>query len=354
MAELEIKPTAAMRLRVAGVIAAGLAGIAILSFLLAGGGSELFTRKTTLTTYMPDATGLTTDSVVRLNGIQIGKVGKVEISESLDPQRAVRVSMRVLARYLKSVPNDSLTDISEDTLVGDQFVDIQEGKSRIAIGEDGVLQSEPLKKAIDRADLMATVQRNLTQVDELLADISSGETKTGKFVLGSAEYDGIVSRIGDFDRTMRAVITPRSALGQAFYSLAGYDYIRDRVLRVDQTLASIQAGEGAAGRLFASDEQYNALVAQLRDLRSTLADANAGRGRFAGLTHDDESYRRISRMLASTNALLASLNGGEGRFGELLANPQLYESLNGSLRGIEALLRDLREHPRKYLRIKIF
>ena len=150
---------------------------------------------------------------------------------------------------------------------------------------------------------MATLQRNLTQVDELLVQISSGDTKIGQFVLGSAYYDSIVSRIGDFDRNMHTFITPRGPVGQALYSLTAYDYIRDQMLRVDNTLSSIQAGNGAAGRLFASDEQYDALVARLSELRSTLADANAGKGRFAGLLHDEEDYRRISQMSASAPML---------------------------------------------------
>jgi phospholipid/cholesterol/gamma-HCH transport system substrate-binding protein len=59
-------------------------------------------------------------------------------------------------------------------------------------------------------------------------------------------------------------------------------------------------------------------------------------------------------MAADADALLARFNAGEGTAGRLLSNAQLYESLNGSLRSMEQLLRDLRENPRKYLRVKPF
>jgi phospholipid/cholesterol/gamma-HCH transport system substrate-binding protein len=62
----------------------------------------------------------------------------------------------------------------------------------------------------------------------------------------------------------------------------------------------------------------------------------------------------VQRLLASTDASLASLNAGEGRVGQLLASQQLYESLHGSLVKMQALIRDLREDPRKYMRIKVF
>src|ERR1700688_4731380 len=109
MAELEIKPTPKMRLRVFALITLATGLSLVLMYLLVGGGGDFFARRTTLTTYMPDAAGITRDSEVRLSGIRIGKVQSVEISGMLDPRRAVRAEMRVLTRYLRDIPEDSQT-----------------------------------------------------------------------------------------------------------------------------------------------------------------------------------------------------------------------------------------------------
>jgi phospholipid/cholesterol/gamma-HCH transport system substrate-binding protein len=347
--ELEIKPTAAMKARVLAImLIAAFLGI-FLSYLMFGGGGDFFAQKTTLTTYMPDATGLATASEVRLSGIRIGKVDSVEFSGLLDPQRAIRVQASILKRYLKSIPIDSQTDIGSDTLVGYAFVDINEGKSATPLGEGGILQSEPLKQAVDRADMVKVLQNNLDRVDQILIDVSSGQTKLGQFVRGDAEYNQLLSGIGNFDNAMHAFITPRSQVGQAFFSLQMYNQIRDSVLRADNTLLAIQRGEGAAGKLFASDAQYDDLVRQLTGLRASLADLNA-----SPMMQNDQSYRSLQKMLAATDSLLNSLNAGEGRTGQLLASPQLYESLNGSLRAMQEMLRDLQSNPRKYLRFNVF
>jgi phospholipid/cholesterol/gamma-HCH transport system substrate-binding protein len=338
-AQLEIKPTAGMGIRTTAVIGLAAFLALLLSFLLFGGGSDLFAQR---------------DSEVRLAGIRIGKVDKVEISGLLDPQRAIRVRVHVSKRYLKSIPDDSQTDIDSDNIVGYAFVEINQGKSPVPIGEDGVLQSEPLKQAIDRADEIKVLRNNLTQIDQMLIDASSPDTKIGKFVTSEVEYDTLRSRIGDFQRSVHSVITPQSTLGQAFYSLDIYNKLNDGVGGVDKTLQSIQNGEGTVGKLFASDEQYNDMVRQLSDMRTSLADLNAGKGQAGALLQNDEAYRRIGQMLVSTDSMLRSLNAGEGRAGELLASPQLYESLNGSMREIQGMLQDLRENPRKYLRLKIF
>jgi phospholipid/cholesterol/gamma-HCH transport system substrate-binding protein len=354
MVELEIKPTARMRARVFALIAAGVAISLVLMYLLVGGGADFFARRTTLTTYMPDAAGVTEDAEVRLSGIRIGTVQSVELSGRLDPRRAVRTEMRVLTRYLKGIPEDSQTDVTADTLVGYPFIDIAEGKSPIPIKEDGVLQSEPVQQAEDRADLIKTLQTNLAGIDKAVAAMSSPDTQIGKFFLGEEMYDKVLSNIRGFDNELHTFLTPQSSLGQAFYSEQMYNDIHKAVTDFDKTFASIQNGEGTAGHLFASDEQYNEILKELTSLRSSLADANAGKGQFGALLQDDARYRQITRLLADTDAQIASLNAGEGQAGRLLANAQLYESLNGSLRRMEEFLREFRVNPRRYLRVKPF
>jgi phospholipid/cholesterol/gamma-HCH transport system substrate-binding protein len=349
MALLEIKPTAKMRMRVAVLIWVAIGVVGLESFLLVGGGSELFARRTTLTTYIPNAAGLDTDAEVRLNGIKIGSVTNVELSGSTDPRKIVRVEMRVLTRYLKYIPSDSQTDLNADTIVDDKFVDIAEGNSPLPVGEDAVLQSKLAVEATDRTDLIEALRDRLDQIDQILIQTLSPETQIGRFVQGSAEYDGFLAAISGGQQALHAFLNPRGPLGQAVFSSAMYDRIHDSVTSVDKMLESMQKGEGTAGHFFASDEQYNDFLRQVTDLRKSLASANAN-----PMLRDDASYVQIVRMLAATDAMLASLNAGEGQMGRLLANQQLYESLNGSLRSMEALLRDFRQDPQKYLRIKVF
>lgn len=352
MAALEIIPTPRMRLRVAALVLTGIALSSTEMYLLAGGGGDFFARRTTLTTYMPDAAGLTTDSEVRFSGLHIGEVQTVELSGSLDPRRIVRIEMRVLTRYLKYIPSDSETDVNADTIVADKFIGITEGKSALPIAENAVLQSKPMTQDTDRADLIKALQDRATQTEQLLTQMESPQTAIGRLVLTEGLYDEFLAGISSFDRGLHSFLNPQSQLGQAIYSPDMYNKIRDFLSSVDAVLTPIQNGQGTAGRLFASDEQYNDFVREIADLRASLADANAGRGRLGSLLQDDASYVRVARLLAATDQMLASLNAGEGRAGRLLTNPQLYESLNGSLRSMEQLLRDIREHPQKYLRVR--
>jgi phospholipid/cholesterol/gamma-HCH transport system substrate-binding protein len=352
--ELEIRPTARAKTRVVSVIAVAIFLTLVLCWMLIGGGGDLFAQRSTVTTYMPDGTGLSDISEVHLSGIPVGMVKTVEISGLLDPQRAVRVKMRVLKRYLRSIPVDSQTNISFDNPVGWAFVDISPGKSPAPLPEDGVLQSEPLKQAIDRADMVRVLEDNLTDVDKLLIEVSSGDTKTGKFVLGDAEYKNALAGIGRVDQGLRVAISPKSPIGQALFSSNMYDSVHQSVMKLDQTLDSIQRGEGTAGQFFASDAQYNSILQQLKNVRASLADLNAGKGPGDALLQNDDAYRNIQKLLAETDQAISSINAGAGPAGQLLANAQLYEALSGSLKALQAMVNTLRTDPRKYERLRVF
>jgi phospholipid/cholesterol/gamma-HCH transport system substrate-binding protein len=354
VAELEIKPTAGAQARVASVIISAILITGSLIYLLTGGGRALFASKSTVYTYVPDTEGLRKSAEVRLSGIPIGKVANVELSGLVDPQRVVRIEMRIDSEFLNHIPSDSETSITADNLVGWQFVSIDEGKSPIPVHADGTLRSEPLKQAADRADLIRSLQDELRQVDDLLSQMTSDQTPVGRFVKGEAEYDRVLARIGSFDQALRSFESPTNGLSRALFSDELYTRAITYIHNADEMLAAMQRGEGANGKLFASDQQYGDFLRTLRDLRASLADMRAGKGALGSLLTDDAQYRNLRKLLAQTDAMIAALNSGESGAGQMLINAQLYESLVGSLNGLSQMLGDFREHPQKYLRYKAF
>jgi phospholipid/cholesterol/gamma-HCH transport system substrate-binding protein len=354
MVELEIRPTAMMRFRVIAIIWLAVCLSAVLVYLLTGGRGELFAARTTISTYLPDATGITESTTVRLSGIPIGNVSHVQLSGRLDPQREVFIGMTIKKRYLRNIPLDSTTAIGANTLIGDKFIDINEGKSAAPLSEDGILESEPVKQASDRADLMRSLADELRQIDSMLAIVSDPSSRLGHFIVGEVEYDNLLERVKEVDGAIRGFVSPGSPVGQMLFSDKLYNNLHRDALHFDQTLASLERGEGSAGALLASDRQYQDLVRDTRNIRDSLEKLNAGQGAAGALLESDAGYEKFRGLLERSNAFIASVNAGEGQIGHLARSPELYESLNGSLRELERSLRDFREHPEKYLRYKPF
>jgi phospholipid/cholesterol/gamma-HCH transport system substrate-binding protein len=354
VAELEIKPTSAMILRVTGVILVSVITVAVLVWLLTGGGVGLFAPKVDLKTYMPDATGLSIGGPVRLSGIKVGTVKNVAVSGYLDIQRAVRVELRMESRYLSKIPSDSLTSIGSDTLIGDKFVDIAAGGSKQPVAGGGELPSEPEESAADKADLIFALQDSMKKVDTMLQQVASPDTPIGHYIVGEKEYGQMVRSVDVLEKDLRSLVSRGNPAVDAVFTTSLYTNWDTSLRQIDDSMQSIQKGDGVTGRLFATDEQYNSILSQLRDLRKSIGEIRADMQKVGPGLRDEEAYRKITSMLASTDAMITALNRGEGQAGELLTSPQLYESLVGSLKSLEEVLRDFNGNPKKYLRVKLF
>src|SRR4051812_41555148 len=138
------------KFRVLAVGAAALLILATISWLLTGG--SFLQPKTTLYLYLDDATGLASGSPVRVNGIGVGKVDVVGLSDSKEPNRVVRVVLKVDRDRLPTITADSTAQASSDTLIGDKYVDITSGASAEHLNEGAEIQfkgSAELMKSID-------------------------------------------------------------------------------------------------------------------------------------------------------------------------------------------------------------
>ena len=67
----------------------------------------------------------------------------------------------------------------------------------------------------------------------------------------------------------------------------------------------------------------------------------------AAVTRADSTFARLDRLAAGVEA-------GEGALGRLLADSTLAVRAEGVLGQLDLLLQDLRENPRRYVRLSIF
>src|SRR5437899_13098805 len=116
------------KFRVLAVAVAASLILGTISYLLTGG--TPFEPKTTLYLYMDDATGLASGLPLRVDGISVGKVEKVELSGSNDPKRGVRVEVKVERERLDAITVDWTAQASTETPIGDKFGDTRTGASR--------------------------------------------------------------------------------------------------------------------------------------------------------------------------------------------------------------------------------
>jgi phospholipid/cholesterol/gamma-HCH transport system substrate-binding protein len=340
------------KFRVVVLIGCALVIVSVLVYLLLGG-ADIFQPAITIRTYMTDLSGLERKSPVRFNGIRVGEVTETRLSGLPDPQKVVRVEMSIMNRYLRAIPEDSTVAVSSDTVIGDKFADINEGKSPRHLQPNAVLVTPP-PKAINTADLIKAGRQILAEMDVAIGDIEAGRGELGQFIKGQAIYDQALNKVVALQKQIRALAGKDSRAGQFIYDDAVYRKIEAPVQRLDKALAELEAGQGAGGTLLKDSARYDQLRKSVGDLNRALADLNAGKGQGGKLLKDDELYASINQIVDKLTVQVDALTSGEGTLGRLMTNSSAYENLQGRTKDLQGVLKELRENPRKFLRLKVF
>jgi phospholipid/cholesterol/gamma-HCH transport system substrate-binding protein len=327
------------KLRVTFVSAVAVVILGVLLYLLTGG--TLFTEKTTLYLYVPDATGIAEGSPARVDGIYVGKVDSVALSGSRDPKRVVRIVLQVERNSLAMIPVGSYAELGTDTLVGDKFVDVTSRGRGPTPPNSELPYQEPtdIFKTLD----FAQFEKNLRQMEAVINDIEAGRGRVGQFVSGTQMYSDLQRRLADIEKSIRSAASTTDSLGQELYTDRLYRQLMKPVEDFDLALARLQSGQGA-GRLLRDTADYDRLVSGVGSLRASIASF-----RSSSFVQSDEMYVKIDRAVASIARSVDEINSGP-----IFGAPQSYESMNGLLRELTETMRDFRGNPRKYMRIKVF
>jgi phospholipid/cholesterol/gamma-HCH transport system substrate-binding protein len=328
------------KFRVTVLSVAACAILLTLVFLLTGG--TLLEQKANIFLYVPDATGLDKDSPVRVDGIDVGKVKTVELTRQNDPNREVRVTMEVERERLNSITADSFAEISSDSLIGDKYVDITSQKSTAPIAPNGEIHLKPPSTVMKSVDL-PQFEAQLRTISALITDIEEGRGQVGQFVAGNEVYSDINKSIGKIASAFHTAVTSTEAV-DALYTDKLYKQVMTPLQNLDQSLARMQSGQGTAGQLIADSAQYDSAVKQVRDMATNLASIRSG-----VWLQSDEAYKSWNQTVVSFIQQVDRMNADP-----LLNSTALYENLVGSTGEVRDTLKDLRENPRKYLRLKVF
>ena len=344
------------RLRVGLMALAALMILGVLVFFLTG--DKGFLRsKNDIFTFMDDSAALTSGSPVRLNGILVGSVSKVELSGSNEPRRIVRVDMKVEDKYFPSIPVDSTAAIAAENLLGTKFINIKKGRSTASVhagSEIASLDTTGFDDVVQQGySLLASLREILKRVDAIVATVEVGKGTIGKLLVDETLYDKVLAIADEGKKLVVALNDGKGTMGKLIYDDTIYKDARAMLARFDVLMDGLQRGEGTAGKLLKDPALYDDMRKTIGDVRTVLADLNAGKGSAGKLLKSDELHNQIVATIGRMDVLLDKVNSGQGTLGQLLVNPALYDSLNGFTRESHEVIKDFRANPKKFLRIKL-
>jgi phospholipid/cholesterol/gamma-HCH transport system substrate-binding protein len=340
-----------------GIVGLTAVLIAAVLIVLLTSKKGLFTHFVLLRTYVDDASGMQEGTAVLLNGLNIGYLDKLRLTNSNDPKRVVEFDMMVNEKYLVDIPKDSVASIAAANLLGGKLLDISKGRSPEHVREGDELRSLQVQDipqlTAQMANVLQSFQTIVGRVDTMLAGVEEGKGNIGKFLKDEELYGRLNAIATETQKLVTDVRTGGGTLSKLIYDDSLYQQFQSPVKRVDAILADLQAGRGTAGRFMQDPALFDQAMLIATEIKSLVADLNAGKGTAGKLLKDDQLNQRLEELLTKFSGTLDKINAGQGTVGQFLVNQQLYQSLNGATREFQDLAKDIRSNPKKFLRIKL-
>lgn len=288
----------------------------------------------TVRVLLPNASGLSEGSRVKLSGIDIGVVEKVHLQGP--PAKGVVVVTRISPDI--RIPQSAEVSVTAPLLGGSPTIEFQVAEEQeindfLPTNGTAVIDGEipSLASAFSR-ELQAALQTPMEKFDRLSQSIESL----------AAEWESVGQNINQ-------LIEPREVDGVDRGESVGN--LATVIARADQRLAEMEEALAGINRYVNNDELYENITttaANARQLSETVAtnveelessiteNVRALRLRYAALADD------LSGAISTMQQLVDEARAGEGTLGRLVQDPAIYDNINDAAQRMRATVDDLR------------
>lgn len=329
-----------------GLIAVVALGLTAILVIAVGGASGFAWERYELKTSFADVQGLKSGAIVRIAGVEVGKVTRVELSGA-----GVEVGLSIKKENRSRVTTDSRASIGSMSLLGEPLIDVSPAATGTPLKDGDSLQS--IKPAAQFNDVAASANEGIVTATALLKDIREGKGTVGKLVTDEALYKELNAFVQSASAVTDSINRGRGTLGKLTNDPQAYNELNAAVANLRQMMDRINAGEGSLGQLLKDDRLAKSLTATSTNFeqvsgRLTRADNTAGK-----LLTEKELYDRLNSSVTRLDQTMKNLNDGQGTAGQLLHNKEMYDNMNSAANELKGLIADIRKDPKKYLNVKV-
>lgn len=276
-------------------------------------GKNLLTRKKTLYAFYDNVNGLMAANPVRVNGLQIGSVSSLSVTDA----NADRIRVTLSIQPGINIPQNSVASIVSSDVLGTKSVVISFGNASVYLQSDDTIQTAPGTSLTsdlmsDLKPLSGKIQDALTALDTVLADIHTS--------LDNQTRDNLKSSIAELNTTMK-----------------NFSQVSDSMKVLVGNVNAITVN------LKNNNDAINNILSNTKQITGALANADL-KGTIEGL------HKTISQL----DAVTTKVNSGQGSLGMLVNDKKLYENLQAVSYNLNLLMEDLRLNPQRYVHFSLF
>lgn len=293
-----------------GILVIGASLVIILGYNFLKG-TSLFKEEREFYVKYNNVEGLMPEASVTVNGLQIGKVKQIFISEDT---RDITVSFIIDKRGF---------EISKT--------------SEVLLYNPGLIGGKALAVIPD--------YNNPTMA-------KAGDTLTGNLERGMMDVvaDKVIPLGDDLGNTLANLDSLLLSLNKVMDE-KGIGHLRSTFENIDNTMATLNNTSNSINTLFESNNQK--ISATIDNFEKT--SQNFVRISDSLATLDTQKLvTEIEQSIASLNNVVNNLEDGEGSLGKLLKDDSLYKNLEGASKELEELMNDIKLNPKRYVHFSIF
>ncbi len=315
---------------------------------------RMWDRKVKYSAAYDDVVGLRPGSVVRLGGIDVGTIDKVEHSDKSDDHK-VYVTLSIAREEAGRIRNATVATIEGKGLLGDKMVQLawsddvakelrtqgQDPNAPVAPG--GWLHTGPgadpmaaVGVATKKAQL---VLENLEKATQSIADDKFKEDLQGtahalRVILeGISEKDGVAHRMifdpEEAKRVDRILVNLEATTANLAHVSAD---ARD-------VSARVKSGPGLAHTIVYDDQLGAGMTGTMVELHKSLQAVRTGNGLAHSIVYGDDQTQHlmgnVNAMSDDLREIVANMKAGRGTVGALLVDPTVYEDIKSLVGNVE-------------------
>ncbi len=299
-------------------------------------------RYVELRAYTDDAGGLAEGTSVRLNGIPIGYLDRLNLTDSRDPQRKIEFTMKVRSRYLSEIPSDSLVDEAATNLLGNYYIDILRGHSPTPAQPGAELKStassDPNKLLAQMGNEFQEVSAILDRASRLITEVPQGHGNIAMWEKNGVNRMNSIS--AESRKLMDSIQNSHGNLSKLNDLSAQTDTTQKRL---NDLIAGFQNGQGTAGKLQALSTEMDGLNT---DVKQLATDLNSDHGPSARIAKLQTTFDDLGQHFQTA---IDRMNSGQGTLGLMTVNPQLSKAFANASADFQAVAKGIQDNPRKFL-----
>ena len=329
-----------------GVMAVAALALTAILIVAVGGASGFAWERYNLKTSFDNVQGLKSGAIVRVAGVEVGKVTDVRLSGT-----GVEVLLSIKEENQSRVTTDSRASIGSMSLLGEPLIDVSPSTTGTPLKDGDTIKSVPPAPLM--SDVTASANASITEATALLKDIRGGKGTVGKLFTDEQLYRDLNAFIDSANAVTASINRGKGTLGKFTNDPKVYNELQASLANLNEITRRISAGEGSLGQLLKDDKLAKSMTSTTANFEQISGRLTRGDNTAGKLLTEKELYDKLNSTMARLDDLTKNLNAGEGTAGQLLHNKEMYDNMNSAANELKGLIADIRKDPKKYLNVKV-